>query len=78
MECTHENRYDFGRQCSDCNQWLGPEKVIEKTWEIREKELREQIAQEIEKMEASTNIGDIKVGHLMARNWAAEIARGQK
>ena len=47
MECTHENRYDFGRQCSDCNQWLGPEKVIEKTWEIKEQELREQIAKDV-------------------------------
>jgi hypothetical protein len=51
---------------------------MEKTWEIKEQELREQIAQTIEGIEASTNIDDIKAGFLMARNYAAAIARGNK
>jgi hypothetical protein len=49
---------------------------MEKTWEIREQELREEIAQAIEAIEPSTNVDDIKTGHLLARNWAASIARG--
>jgi hypothetical protein len=51
---------------------------MEKTWEVKEQEIREQIAQAIESIEASTNIDDIKAGFLMARNHAATIARGDK
>ena len=51
---------------------------MEKTWEIREEELREEIAQAIEKIEPYTNVDDVKTGHLMARNWAASIARGER
>ena len=50
---------------------------MEKTWAIREQEIREEIAQEIEQIEPSTNLDDITAGHLMARNWAAAIARGR-
>jgi hypothetical protein len=50
---------------------------MEKTWAIREQEIREEIAQEIEQIEPSTNVDDITAGHLMARNWAASIARGK-
>lgn len=44
---------------------------------MSEQELREQIAQEIEKIEAVTNIDLVAAGHMMARNWAAAIARGK-
>ena len=57
------------------NEW--DTRGMEKTWNIREQEIREEIAQNIEQIEPSTNIDDIKAGHLMARNWAASIARGR-
>lgn len=51
---------------------------MEKTIAIQMKELREQIAQEIEKIEPNTNIDEIKAGYIMARNYAVAIVRGVK
>jgi len=50
---------------------------MEKTLKVFEEELREQIAQEIEKIEPNTNIAEIKMGYIAARNYASAIARGK-
>lgn len=50
---------------------------MEKTLAMHLHDLRKKIAHEIEQIEPSTNIDDVKAGHLMARNWAASIARGE-
>ena len=50
--------------------------LVEGNWDPIEKIIREDIAQQIEKIEPSTNINDVKAGYVMARNYAVAIARG--
>jgi hypothetical protein len=51
--------------------------LVEGNWDPIEKIIREDIAQQIEKIEPSTNINDVKAGYVMARNYAVAIARGK-
>jgi hypothetical protein len=48
--------------------------MMEKTWEIKEQELREEIAQKIEKWKESSTTTAV----YDALQWAAAIARGTK